>query len=113
LVPAPTDPRTRRTWRPGTREVGADKIEVIAWYTVVALALSSAPMRAGYQQVRRGVDRALGTLLIAVGVRVAFETRWIDACVKWIRTMYARNKAVHAASNPSWRQSLNDALLAW
>jgi threonine efflux protein len=85
----------------------------IAWYTVVALALSSAPMRAGYQQVRRGVDRALGTLLIAVGVRVAFETRWIDACVKWIRTMYARNKAVHAASNLSWRQSLNDALLAW
>jgi threonine efflux protein len=82
----------------------------VVWYTVVALALSSAPMRTGYQQVRRGVDRALGTLLIAAGARVAFETRWIDACVRWIKAIYARNW-VYALSNPSWHHSLNDVLV--
>jgi RhtB (resistance to homoserine/threonine) family protein len=47
----------------------------IAWYTAVSFALSSAPMRAGYQRVRRTVDRAFGTLLIALGLKVALDTR--------------------------------------
>jgi threonine efflux protein len=47
----------------------------VAWYTAVSLALSSGPMRAGYQKVRRTVDRAIGTLLIAVGLKVALDVR--------------------------------------
>lgn len=45
----------------------------VAWYTIVSFALSSGPMRAGYKRVRRTVDRVLGALLIAVGVKVAFD----------------------------------------
>ena len=33
----------------------------IAWYTAVSFALSSGPMRAGYQNVRRTADRVIGT----------------------------------------------------
>jgi threonine efflux protein len=47
----------------------------LAWYTAVSFALSSGPMRAGYQKVRRAVDRVLGALLIAVGLKVALDAR--------------------------------------
>jgi threonine efflux protein len=47
----------------------------LAWYTAVAFALSSGPMLAGYQRVRRTVDRVLGTLLIALGLKVALDAR--------------------------------------
>ena len=47
----------------------------LAWYTAVSFALSSGPMRAGYHKVRRTADRVLGTLLIAVGLKVAFDAR--------------------------------------
>jgi RhtB (resistance to homoserine/threonine) family protein len=47
----------------------------LAWYTAVAFALSSGPIRARYQNVRRTVDRVIGTLLIAVGVKVALDAR--------------------------------------
>jgi RhtB (resistance to homoserine/threonine) family protein len=46
-----------------------------AWYTAVSLALSSGPMLAGYLKVRRTVDRVLGTLLIALGLKVALDAR--------------------------------------
>ena len=49
-------------------------IEVV-WYTAVSFALSSAPMLAGYQKVRRTVDRVFGTLLIVIGLKVAFDAR--------------------------------------
>jgi len=49
-------------------------IEVV-WYAAVSFALSSGPMRAGYQRIRRTVDRVLGTLLIALGVKVALDAR--------------------------------------
>jgi len=45
----------------------------VAWYMAVSYALSSGPVRAGYQRVRRMVDRVLGTLLIALGLKVAFD----------------------------------------
>jgi RhtB (resistance to homoserine/threonine) family protein len=45
----------------------------VTWYTAVSFALSSGPMRAGYQKVRRTVDRVLGTLLIALGLKVALD----------------------------------------
>ncbi len=45
----------------------------VAWYTAVSYALSSGPMRAGYRRVRRRVDRVLGTLLIALGLKVALD----------------------------------------
>jgi threonine/homoserine/homoserine lactone efflux protein len=32
-------------------------------------------MRAGYQNIRRTVDRVIGTLLIAVGLKVALDAR--------------------------------------
>jgi threonine efflux protein len=47
----------------------------LAWYTAVSFALSSGPMLAGYQKARRTVDRALGTLLIALGLKVALDAR--------------------------------------
>jgi threonine efflux protein len=48
----------------------------IAWYTAaVSFALFSAPMRAGYQNIRRTVDRMIGTLLIAAGLEVALDAR--------------------------------------
>jgi RhtB (resistance to homoserine/threonine) family protein len=47
----------------------------VAWYTAVSFALSSGPMRAGYHKVRRAVDRVLGALLIAVGLKVALDAR--------------------------------------
>lgn len=47
----------------------------VAWYTLVSFVLSSGPMRAGYQRIRRTVDRILGTLLIALGLKVALDTR--------------------------------------
>ncbi len=49
-------------------------IEVV-WYTAVSFALSSGPMRAGYQRIRRTVDRVLGTLLIVLGLKVALDAR--------------------------------------
>jgi len=45
----------------------------VAWYMAVSYALSSGPMRAGYRRVRQTVDRVLGTLLIALGLKVAFD----------------------------------------
>ena len=53
--------------------LSAGGIIEVAWYTIVSFALSSGPMRAGYQKVRRTVDRVLGTLLIALGVKVALD----------------------------------------
>jgi threonine efflux protein len=47
----------------------------VAWYTAVSFALSSAPMRAGYNRARRTVDRVFGTLLIALGLKVALDAR--------------------------------------
>jgi threonine efflux protein len=47
----------------------------VAWYTAVSFALSSGPMLAGYQKIRRAADRVLGTLLIALGLKVAFDAR--------------------------------------
>jgi len=47
----------------------------VAWYTVVSFVLSSGPMRAGYQRIRRTVDRVLGTLLIVLGLKVALSDR--------------------------------------
>lgn len=47
----------------------------VAWYTAVSFALSSGLVRAGYQRVKRTVDRVLGTLLIALGVRIALDAR--------------------------------------
>jgi threonine/homoserine/homoserine lactone efflux protein len=47
----------------------------VAWYTAVSFALSSGPTLAGYQRVRRTVDRVLGTLLIALGLKVVFDAR--------------------------------------
>ena len=41
----------------------------------LSFALSSGPMLAGYLKVRRTVDRALGTLLIALGLKVALDAR--------------------------------------
>ena len=46
-----------------------------AWYTAVSVALSSGPMLAGYLKIRRTVDRVLGTLLIALGLKVALDAR--------------------------------------
>jgi len=45
----------------------------VAWYTAVSYTLSSGPMRAGYRRVRRTIDRVLGTLLIALGLKVALD----------------------------------------
>jgi RhtB (resistance to homoserine/threonine) family protein len=45
----------------------------LGWYMAVSFALSSGPMRAAYQNVRRTVDRVMGTLLIAVGLKVALD----------------------------------------
>ena len=45
----------------------------VAWYAAVSFALASGPIRAGYRRVRRTVDRVLGTLLVAVGLKVAFD----------------------------------------
>jgi threonine efflux protein len=47
----------------------------VAWYTAVSFALSSGPMRAGYQKVRRTVDRVFGALLITLGLKVALDAR--------------------------------------
>jgi RhtB (resistance to homoserine/threonine) family protein len=47
----------------------------VAWYTAVSFVLSSGAMRAGYQKVRRTVDRVFGALLIAVGLKVALDAR--------------------------------------
>jgi threonine/homoserine/homoserine lactone efflux protein len=46
----------------------------LGWYTAVSFALSSGPMRAGYQTIRRTADRVIGTLLIAAGLKVALNT---------------------------------------
>lgn len=47
----------------------------LGWYTAVSFALSSGPMLAGYRRARRTVDRVLGTLLIALGLKVARDAR--------------------------------------
>jgi RhtB (resistance to homoserine/threonine) family protein len=47
----------------------------VGWYTAVSFALSSAPMRAGYNRARRTVDRVFGALLIALGLKVALDAR--------------------------------------
>jgi threonine efflux protein len=47
----------------------------LAWYTTVSFALSSGPMLTGYQKIRWTVDRVIGTLLIAIGLKVALDAR--------------------------------------
>ena len=47
----------------------------LAWYTIVTLVLASGPMHRTYQRLRRAIDRVLGTLLIAIGLKVAFDAR--------------------------------------
>src|SRR3984885_1040235 len=47
----------------------------VAWYTAVSFALSSGPMLAGYEKAKRTVDRVIGTLLIALGLKIAFDAR--------------------------------------
>jgi threonine efflux protein len=55
--------------------LSAGGVMELAWYMAMSLALSSGPMRAGYQKFRRTADRVIGTLLIAVGLKVALGTR--------------------------------------
>jgi RhtB (resistance to homoserine/threonine) family protein len=55
--------------------LSAGGIIEFAWYTAVSVALSSGPMLAGYLKIRRTVDRVLGTLLIALGLKVALDAR--------------------------------------
>ena len=47
----------------------------IAWYAIVAVVLASGPMRRQDQRLRRRIDRVLGALLIALGLKVAFDAR--------------------------------------
>jgi len=47
----------------------------VAWYTAVSFALSSGPMLKGYKKAKRTVDRMLGTLLIALGLKVVLDAR--------------------------------------
>jgi RhtB (resistance to homoserine/threonine) family protein len=67
-------PETTPLWAKLTVLSAGGMIE-LAWYTAVSFALSSGPMLAGYLKVRRTVDRVLGTLLIALGLKVALDAR--------------------------------------
>jgi len=69
---AATVPTTTPLWAKLAVLLAGGVIEV-AWYTTVSYALSSGPMRAGYRRVRRTVDRVLGTLLIALGLKVTLD----------------------------------------
>jgi threonine/homoserine/homoserine lactone efflux protein len=55
----------------------------LAWYTTVSFALSSGPMLTGYQKIRRTVDRVIGTLLIAIGLKVALDARWAGPTIAY------------------------------
>ncbi len=45
----------------------------IGWYTVVTQALSRRRLRAAYQRHARALDRVIGTILIAFGIRLATD----------------------------------------
>ena len=67
-------PATTPLWaKLAVLSIGA--IMEVAWYTIVAAVLASGPMRREYQRLRQRIDRVLGALLIAVGLRVAFDAR--------------------------------------
>ncbi|HEY7290032.1 MAG TPA: LysE family transporter [Vicinamibacterales bacterium] len=44
-----------------------------AWYTTVALAFGSAPVRRTYRRIRGGLERTFGTLLMMFGATLVWE----------------------------------------
>jgi threonine/homoserine/homoserine lactone efflux protein len=45
------------------------------WYAIVALALSAPSPRAGYLRFKAGIDRAAGTVMALLGLRLILATR--------------------------------------
>jgi threonine/homoserine/homoserine lactone efflux protein len=45
----------------------------VGWYTTIAFALSSGPIRAVYERWRRMLDRVLDALLVVLGVRIVLD----------------------------------------
>jgi len=55
--------------------VGVTAVDV-AWHVVLATAFSAARAQAVYRRFGRWIDRAFGTLLIAVGAKLILEARF-------------------------------------
>lgn len=53
--------------------LGGGFVLEILWYGIVTVLLSSRPARAAYDRFGRWIERAIGTLLAAFGLRLIFE----------------------------------------
>jgi threonine/homoserine/homoserine lactone efflux protein len=59
-------------WAKAAILAGGFMLEII-WYSFAILLLSSRPARAAYQRFGRWIERAIGTLLVAFGLRLISE----------------------------------------
>jgi threonine efflux protein len=45
----------------------------VSWYSIVTFALTADRILAGYRKLQRTIDRTFGALLVAVGLKIAFD----------------------------------------
>lgn len=52
---------------------GLMMMDTALWFGSVTLAISAGPVRRGYERIRHGLERVMGVVLIALGLRVALS----------------------------------------
>jgi len=55
--------------------LAAIALDEVVWYSIVALAFSSAPAQAAYGRAKRWIDRAFGSFLALIGLRLLWNLR--------------------------------------
>ncbi len=55
--------------------IGIIAVQECTWYVLLAAAFAQACMQAGYARLRGGIDRVVGTALIAAGARIVALAR--------------------------------------
>ena len=55
--------------------IGLVVLSALAWYSVVTLFMSSAPVMRRFQHARHWIERAAGVCFVAIGLRIMAEAR--------------------------------------
>jgi threonine efflux protein len=59
--------------------VGIVCVQEITWYTTVAFVFSRPRVQAAYRRLSQWIERALGTVLIGLGLRILVGVRGLAA----------------------------------
>jgi threonine efflux protein len=62
-------------WWARVAAIGVIAVQECTWYVLLAAVFAQARMQAGYARLRGGIDRAVGTALIAAGARIVALAR--------------------------------------